>query len=230
MKQYWQRLEARIDRLTLRERVISFAMAALVLVTLINMFLIDPQYVAQKKLSNSVKQDQATITALQAEIQSKITAQSIDKDAPAKARLKQLNTETTSLQTSMRDMQKGLVSPDRMVALLEGILNQNGKLKLVSLRTLPVSNMNDGQTEPAAGSAVPAKVDGTVRTQAIYKHGVEITVRGKYLDMMDYLNKLESMPWQLFWGRAQLLTDEYPDNTLTLTLYTLSLDKAWLNL
>ena len=231
---YWQRLASRIDRLSVRERVISFAMAALLLVTLANTFLIDPQYAEQKKLSNNVKQDQATIAALQSQIQRGMTQRAVDKDAPAKARLKQLTDETTALQTSMRDRQKGLVSPDRMVGLLEGVLNQSGRLKLVSLRTLPVSNLNAVQAQPAAGAAAPVAAqvtaDSAAAARAIYKHGVEITVRGNYVDMLAYLAKLESMPWQLFWGKAQLIADEYPDNTLTLILYTLSLDKAWLSL
>jgi MSHA biogenesis protein MshJ len=58
---------------------------------------------------------------------------------------------------------------------------------------------------------------------------VEIVVQGGYMDMMNYMAALEAMPWQLFWGRAKLSVDEYPNATLTLTLFTLSLDKAWLN-
>ncbi|MBC7500959.1 MAG: type II secretion system protein M [Herminiimonas sp.] len=236
MRQNWQRLATRIDRLTSRERIISFASAALMVVTLVNMFLLDPLYASQKKLSNSIKQDQAAITALQQQIQQVVNARSVDKDAPAKARLKEVDDQTTALQASMRDMQKGLVSPDRMAALLESILKQNGRLKLMSLKTLPVANLNEGQVENKAGIAAnapatgAAKVDVQPAVRAIYKHGVEITLRGNYLDMMEYLSKLESMPWQLFWGRAQLASEDYPDNTLTLTLFTLSLDKAWLNL
>ena len=31
-----------------------------------------------------------------------------------------------------------------------------------------------------------------------------------------------------FWGEASLTVEQYPDAVLTLTLYTLSLDKIWL--
>jgi MSHA biogenesis protein MshJ len=34
----------------------------------------------------------------------------------------------------------------------------------------------------------------------------------------------------LLWAKAKLETNDYPQSTLTLTLYTLSLDKKWLNL
>jgi MSHA biogenesis protein MshJ len=32
----------------------------------------------------------------------------------------------------------------------------------------------------------------------------KLTVRGSYLDMVDYMAALEALPTQLFWGRAQL--------------------------
>jgi MSHA biogenesis protein MshJ len=44
------------------------------------------------------------------------------------------------------------------------------------------------------------------------------------------MDALEAMPTQLFWGRAELQVEEYPDARLTLTLYTLSLDRKWIKL
>ncbi len=38
------------------------------------------------------------------------------------------------------------------------------------------------------------------------------------------------MPTQLFWGKAKLEVEEYPNARLTLTLYTLSLDQKWMTL
>ena len=64
----------------------------------------------------------------------------------------------------------------------------------------------------------------------LYRHGVEVTVRGNYLDMIDYMSALEAMPTRLFWGRAQLDVEAYPAARLTLTLYTLSLDRKWMKL
>jgi MSHA biogenesis protein MshJ len=79
-------------------------------------------------------------------------------------------------------------------------------------------------TAPAvAGAAAPAP-------SLLYRHGVEVTVRGNYLDMVNYMEALEAMPTQLFWGRAQLEVEEYPGARLTLTLYTLSMDQKWMKL
>ena len=125
-----------------------------------------------------------------------------------------------------------------MSELLESILKQNGKLRLVSLKTLPVTGLNEmvatenktAGEKTAVAAASPAKQESQPAAGFVYMHGVEIMVQGGYLDMMNYMAALEAMPWQLFWSRAKLSVDEYPRATLTLTLFTLSLDKAWLNI
>jgi MSHA biogenesis protein MshJ len=70
---------------------------------------------------------------------------------------------------------------------------------------------------------------------AVFKHGVEITVEGRYLDLLDYVSQLEQMPWHVLWSKAALNEEQnpavtWPANRLKLTVYTLSLDKTWLSI
>ena len=134
-----------------------------------------------------------------------------------------------------------LVKPENMASMLEDILKRNGKLRLISLNTLPVSSLIPAASEEiknplekiaaaAPSTTVIATSQSGTGTGDIYKHGVEIVVQGKYLDMMSYMVALEAMPWQLYWGRAKMHVETYPEATLSLTLFTLSLDKKWLNL
>lgn len=236
MKQYWQQIVLKIDALTLRERVIIFAMVAILLIVLINAMLIDPQFAKQKRLSSQVQADQEKIGLIQTEIRQALAAQ-FDPDASGRERLKSLRYEAGQMQTALLDMQKGLVSPDKMTVLLEDIMRRDGKLRMLSLKTLPVSTLAasisaDGNTadKTAAAAVTKNKAESASATGSVYTHGVEIVVQGGYLDMLDYITRLENMPWQLFWGKAKLNVEEYPKATLTLTLYTLSLDKKWLNL
>ena len=57
---------------------------------------------------------------------------------------------------------------------------------------------------------------------------VEITVRGSYSALHAYLARLERSPWTMYWWRALLAADVSGVSTMTITIYTLSLDKAWL--
>jgi MSHA biogenesis protein MshJ len=242
MKQHWQRISLKIDALSLRERAIIFGMAALILITLINAVLLDPQFAQQKQISQRIKQDQASIAGMQAQIVQKTSGQDVDPDKANKERLQSVRQQVDQLHASLRDMEKGLVSPDRMSALLEDILRQNNALRLVSLKTLSASPLleetaAEEKLRESVLSAVKGKTELSPKakpeiraiSETVYKHGVEIVVQGGYFDIMNYLAQLEAMPWHLFWSQAKLNVD-YPKATLTLTLFTLSLEKKWLNL
>jgi len=240
MKQQWQRIQLRIDALSLRERAIIFAMAALILITLVNSLLVDPLYAKRKQLSQNIKNDQIAITTTQTQIQQVMALHDADPDRANRMRLQQFKDQTAHMQSALLDMQKGLVSPDRMSGLLEDLLKQNKTLRLVSLKTLPATSLAEEasaeQKRTESALAAIKDKDGAkgklkqATADTVYKHDVEIVVQGGYLDLMNYLAQLEAMPWHLFWSKAKLSVDEYPKTTLTLTLFTLSLDKKWLNL
>ena len=163
------------------------------------------------------------------EIAAKVQAYQVDPDAPAREKLQAIRQESAALGDSLLAMEHGLVPPERMAPLVDTILRANARLKLVSMRTLPVESMSSLGAQAAA--VAPAATSGQAPSPALlYRHGVEVTVRGNYLDMVDYMSALEAMPTRLFWGRAQLDVEAYPAARLTLTLYTLSLDRKWMKL
>lgn len=227
MKSWWLKLETRIDALSLRERGMVFLVAALLLITLFSTAVIDPLSAREKTLSQQIKQDLQQIAALQSEIQARVNDHRSDPDAAVRMRLQQLQRESTGIREQLKDMQSGLVAPANMTAMLQDLLKRDGGLQLRSLKTLPVSVLS------AADAGKAAKKDGAEQALpggAVYKHGVELVVQGSYLDLLRYLAEIEGMPWQIFWEKASLEVDTHPTATLTLTLFTLSLDKTWLNI
>lgn len=241
MKQYWEKIATRIDAMSLRERVLVFAAAVALLITVTNSLLLDPQYVKQKQLAQRMAEEQAKAARIHAEIQEKSRLKTIDPDAANRERLKVLQQQSLQMNSALKDLQKRLVPPDKMPGLLDGILKRSGKLRLVSLKTLPPSGLNDTllseKTAPEGklplNPGVPvskASAENQQMVNAVYKHGVELTIQGSYAELTNYLTEMEALPWQLFWSKAKFSVDEYPRSTLTLTLYTLSLEKVWLNL
>lgn len=229
MKRLWLRYCARIDALTLRERVLVFGCAAVAIVFAAWTLMLGPLFAKRAALRIQVMQQQNNLIGVDGEITQKLQAYQADPDAATRARLAAVKDQSARLADSLRAMQKGLVPPERMGALLDTLLRANGRLQLASMKTLPVAPLTDLATvaSPApAGDARPAPAAGGL----LYRHGVEIAVRGNYLDIVNYMNALESMPTQLFWGRAQLDVEQYPTSRLTLTLYTLSLDPKWMKL
>ena len=220
MKERWDQLVAKVDGMSLRERALIFAAAAFALVSFINTLFLDPLLAQQKRLSSQVVQQQEKMKEVQSQLTGLLQAKQADKDAPQRERIRQLRERITQGDTFLKETQDKLVPPDKMAHLLEQVLAKNGRLQLVALNTLPVSSF----IEPAAGSTQSAAAGG----KQIFKHGVQITVRGSYADLTQYLKMLERLPTQMFWGMAKMNVVQYPQSELTLTLYTLSLDKTWL--
>ena len=224
---------ARMDALSLRERGMVFGATIAVLAFAGYTLVLAPQDAKQAALRTQIEQQQAASAAIDAEITARVEGSRIDPDAQSRTRLNTMQQEMGQLGSELLALEHGLVPPERMGPLVEGILRANGRLKLVSMRTLPAEPLAaPGATAATAAPAAPATpapaAGGDV--PLLYRHGVEVTVRGNYLDMVDYMSTLDAMPTRMFWGRAQLDVETYPTARLTLTLHTLSLDRQWMKL
>ncbi len=232
MKRRWLQFAARVEALQPRERIMAFGATVVVLVFLANALVFGPLARKEAALRSTLHQQDATIDGINVEIAAKAQAYANDPNDALRKRLAEVRAETARTSDALRAMQKGLVPAERIAPLLESILRANGRLKLASLQTLPVTTLGDaaapGATAPAGATPAPPPV--VKAPDLLYRHGVELTVRGSYLDMVDYMHALETLPTQLFWGKAQLDAEEYPNVRLTLTLYTLSLDPKWMKL
>jgi MSHA biogenesis protein MshJ len=252
MKQSWEKFLLKFDSLSLKDRVIVALALSMLFSYIAYAIWISPVEDKMKALSTQINAEKSKLVALNAEIKQKIALGSKDPDVIEKERLAKIKTDIERLHETLREKQKGLVSPDQMAKLVESIVKQNGKLNLIGLKTLPVASLNESKkksdppgqmTEKEKAfieNSLGRKLEGVEPSKIVerkellidqvYKHGVELTLEGNYLDMLKYMDDVKSMPWQLFWGGANLKVDAYPKSTLTLTLFTLSLDKRWLYL
>jgi len=221
LKEQVDKFVARVDGMSLRERALIFVAAAFLVVSLIDSLLLNPLLQEQKRLSAQVIQQQEKMKEIQAQLAALLQAKQADASSPQRERIQQLRQQIADGDVYLKDRRDKLVPPERMAALMGQMLKRNGRLQLVAMDTLPVTLFNE---QPA-----DAAIDQTVEQERqMYKHGVQITMRGSYADLVQYLTALEKLPTRMFWGKAKLSVVQYPTSELTLTLYTLSLDKTWL--
>ncbi len=217
MRHYWDVVSHKVDAMSLRERAILFCIAALLMALAINALLLDPLLVRQKAISAQLVQQEQEMHAAQDAIQAIMQAKRETERSPVRERIAQLKLQLQASGEVLKSRRDHLVEPGKMADLLEQVLRSNDKVQLVELKTLPLSLL----AEPKADGKVPL-------AQQIYKHGVQISLRGNYLDLLRYLTALEKLPDQMFWAEVSLSVETHPDALLTLTVYTLSLDKTWL--
>lgn len=262
MKQWWLNTSARIDALNLRERALVFAAGVALVIMAIYHFALQPALAKQQNLTAEIVAKQKEILTVSNDINAIMAGQGADPDVALRGQLAQHRAEINAMSGQLRTMQNGMVNPERIASLLQSMLRANGGLKLVALKTLPVTGLSEqipglrvevpaapeevapanplGQIMPTAmigaalekarAAAADAEKEARRNGELVFRHGVEITVQGNYMDMLAYMGALESMPVQLFWGRASLDASEFGKARLTLTVFTLSFEQKWMKL
>jgi len=234
VKQLWNRAAERIDALSLRERVLVFATAMALLLALSYSLLIDPQMSAQKRLASTVAQKQAEIKGMEAQITAIATSRAADPDRALRERLAEVRKQLAEVETQIAGEERKFTAPEQMKSVIEEMLARNRAVHLVAMKTLPTTTLAEARAEsgkaeaskPAAKPPAEAPKSGE---RLVYRHGMEVTVAGGYLDLLRYLRDLEQLRTQLYWGSLEIDATRYPRHTMKIVVYTLSLDPAWLN-
>ena len=211
MKEQLKHYVERVDNATLRERVLLFGAAALVLLYVVNLLLIQPLRDTQRRLGLEVGKSAQELRTVQTELQRLARERQADPEAQHRQRAVDLRSEIAALDARIQQEQRRFTTPQRMREVLREMFERDKRLRLVDLKTLPVTDLAAGQSG-----------------RRVFRHGIELTVAGSYLDLYAYLAALEQIPTQLYWGRVEMSVASYPIATLKMTVYTLSFDQAWM--
>ena len=217
MKTLWDAWLQRFDALAGRERRL-IGVALLGGIVLLGWSLgFDPALTRLRVAERGLADLAVQRPALQAQMAA-LQAPGLQPETQARAELQGLQQELTRLNERFVALESTLVPPQRIPVLLEEMIGRRSGLRLVSLRTLPVKPV----LEPKSGAGAPAA------GAALYKHGVEIRLEGGYAELVAYLERLEKSPQKLLWSSVTLSAEKHPRLVLTLTVFTLSLDRTWL--
>lgn len=242
-------LGRRFDARPQRERMAMLLAIAAVLLLAGDRFWLTPAWRHFKQASQSLADARSAQQALVDESEKRRVQGDAERRALT-AEIAQWKEKTAAGAQGLAATQAGLIGPDRMVALLEQMLPRQGGVRIVGLKTLPPQDAHaplppaaaaaPAVPPAAAASAVPALAAGMAApaapppplpTASLYRHGVEITVEGAYGDLMNYLAALEGLPGpRLLWGGVSMKVEHHPTVRLSFTVYTLSVNRAWLEL
>lgn len=255
----WMRFVSRLETFSTRDRVIIFTLLLALLGMIFQNYFLEAQLNEQSTLRARLQLDQIRIVQLQTQVKEKIALRAVDPDTQDRITLNRLAQQNMQMRSSLEIIEKQLIPPAKMPAFLGKILQSSNKIHVISVQSLPEMRIGENPVV-AEGRAVKKIVDApeltttlkdlthqgnTVATGrviaetygndgpsgvAVYKHAIEVTVEGSYLDLLDYVTTLENLPGQLFWEKATLSVRDYPRTTLSLTIFSMSLDKKWMSL
>ena len=227
MRERWRKLSERFGALQARERALVLIGVVVGTVLVFDAVAFQPKEARMKALERQIVEARQQLKIAETLMQVKEGVG--DSHAVKRSYRDALRVRLAEVNQSMIGLQQGMVPPERMARLLEDMLARTRGLQLISLRALPPKRF-----EPRVGSPVSQAADKAAKTapkdpeRTIYQHSFELTLQGSYRDLHDYLAQLEKLPWQMFWSRISVQTEQYPRLRVTIMVQTLSLTKAWL--
>ena len=203
---------AAVDKLSMRERVLLFASGMMLLGSLWYLGLMQP-------LTKQVKKNRTEIISLQE--RTKTTNQNLEVQVlqisstgtEDREKFLQVQQRLDEMNERLGGYAAELIDPAQMSRVLQGVLKEQSKLRLIRVRNI--------SPEELAASA-------EAQTTTFYRHGLEIELEGSYLACLEYLQKIEDLPWRFYWQYLEIEVLEYPHNRIRLEVSTLSPDEEWI--
>ena len=227
MKASWLALAARYDALQLRERwLVAAAVLGGILLIGYSVF-VDPAMKRAQLAERSELEQRVQLANMQQQM-AVLLSPSQDPDVAARIELDRLKKQLGALADRLVAVEGSLVPPQRVPALLEDMIGRKAGLRLLSLKTLPVSPLLEKKSDAEQTGAAKAADKLAASSAGLFKHGVEIRLEGSYQELAAYLERLEKSQSKLLWSSVTLSAEKHPRLVLVLTVYTLSLDRTWL--
>ena len=226
-------LQSLINNLSIRERVLVLLGVFSIIYILWDTFLIAPIQSATNTLVSQRMAIQEQMTNLETR---RILASGLLKNS----KRKKIQSEIEAVEKSINNFDgkilerlQGRVAPQYMASMLNDVLQNNQNLELISINNLPAilfvshADKNKKAVDQETQSKKTEETDS--RLPGLFIHSLELRLEGRYLDILNYLEALESLEWKIFWDQVNLEVLEYPKVKVLIKVHTFSLKDGWLN-
>lgn len=202
MKKQWDQLALRIDAMQLRERVFLFLAIIISCLALADTLWLSPAQLAQKQAKLRFESQSTELKRLRDEL--KAVAQTADPSKAVRDDIAAANLRLDAINQDIKavaPLAEG--GPAIEQALVQFLRRQDG-LTLLSTGTL-----KQDTPSPSGGASAQGA------TPTVTRRGLELSVSGKYADLVRYVRTLENALPTLRWGTLQLkTTKQSPEMTL----------------
>jgi len=207
----FKKLQAQVEKMNLRERLLVFATGLVLVGSLWFLGLMEP---LTKKIDNTRKEIgmvRGRIDSINQNLEVQALAASggnigyQEQFSLIQRRLEELNEKLGGYTAE-------LIGPGEMAQVLQGVLKEQSNLRLIRIRNLPPQALSMNEDDDAI----------------FYRHGLEMEFEGGYFACLEYLQQIEDLPWRFYWQILELEVLEYPHNRIRLEVSTLSPHEEWI--
>jgi MSHA biogenesis protein MshJ len=217
----------RLDRRPLRERLLVNLLLVVIVAVLIDWLVLSP---TRDRLAGM----EADLASRESQAEELRTARDELAEGVANDPVVDLENTEQRLQARIGELDRevesvarGFVSAGSMAEALREML-ADSSLRLVSLTTLPAERIHVGSEQQVGsgqeGESRPASAAPGM--PVLYRHPLEITFEGRFAQALDYLQRVQALPWDFQWDGIEVQILDYPRASFTWRLHSISLEEA----
>jgi MSHA biogenesis protein MshJ len=209
------------DRRKPRERLAVIAVAAVTLLLTTDTLVLKPVriQIADARLHLTTARSEL------AKLQQLVEERERDGSEQLRVREADLEARLSAAESEIHRAQIDLISPQQMAPQLSAILHKFPQLRVVGMASQPPVPVDE-----SGGTSAKVPVNAEARRALLYEHGLELTLEGRYVDLIDYLELLERTPHKVYWRELDLKVNGQGIPVTKIRFFTLSRGPAWLTL
>jgi MSHA biogenesis protein MshJ len=221
MNNYMDDLEAKFNTISVREQKLLFYAVPFVICIVFILGLLEPAVSQTIDIRKQITENKLRLVDIANSVDLVQSQLNLDPDLETTNQIAGVNQQILILEKLFADELEQLVPPYAMPLLLEQLFAKAKKLRLMSMSSIPPSNIfgSDKKINGSEDSIGPE----------LFKHGLKIRFEGSYLDTRDFLISAEQMEWKLHWREIQFEVKEFPRAQVDIELFTLSRSEAYIN-
>jgi len=223
MKQRLEKLATWIDSQSLRERTLILFAIIFAVFLIWEKMLLDPLADQAKQLKVDVKKQNKELARIRDQQTVILKRAGENPDAQTIKDIDSLKIAMKTVNERLQLMTVDLIDPAKMAQVLEDVLSRETDLKLIRVEALSPKPLSDAKSEDKNTNKRSKKA-----LPGVYQHALQIEFQGSYLSTLKYMQELEKLSQQFYWGSIDFSVDEYPNATVIITIKTLSLNEAWI--
>lgn len=192
MSKAWQDLTGRVNKMSGRERFLLFVAVVGVFAALTYLLFIAPLTRAQRQRAQQIEQQSATLEGQKARLEKEIAQGRRERLAAVQDEVARVQSEIEGVEREIAALSGAEADPGQLRATLTRVLGRGERVALLRVST--------------AESAAASPPGVTIATP----HGLDITLTGGYLDLMDSLSALEAAMPQARWSSLRFTAETIP--------------------
>lgn len=236
----WQEYSETYPQLSPREQYLILLTGLVAIIFIIFYFFIDSPLADKKRLTKQITQYERNNDTLKNSAKAYQAALKEDPNKATKEKIEQFEKKLAKVDTKLLALTSELISPTQMRQALLALLKLEKGVSLLSFELVgavpllseiepkEASKNTFSATEQSSNNASnQMQQEANTGTVNLYRHGIKITLSGRYFELRDYLLQLEQLSWKFFWQEFDLTVEEYPMNELSIEIYSLGSKEAF---